>query len=550
MEPRSSGAGVPGPRSSGALSSGTGAPSSGSETRVSTPSSWEERPPVWAQHPARTSATPQSFMPPQPATPPQSAAPQGAPPQSFTPPQSAAPQGAPAHGAPPQSAAPPMQHTGTRPIPASLPQQATPPPFAVRSPQPATPPQSAALVPQQAQIAAPSQPVPPPVGTHPIPASSSEVRYAPIALGATLERGYGRIVIDGRVGEGGMGIVWRGWLFYTPTGPRGTEPPEPIALKVLRPQVGARHDVRAFFRNEAEALRALSHPNIVRFHELFEWPPPRSMPPLSLGARELASGTSSLALAMEYVDGDTLEQVIARHVARAQLRGPGALPGMPFRRAWYYFQQLLGALAATHALGIVHRDVKPSNILIRRDGIVKLTDYGIARFDQPNAPDESNLAPGTGAYMSPEQVLSQPVDGRSDLYSAAIVLYEMLSGRTPFTTENKSEFWIRQEQVTRSPPPIRTLVAQAPPILDALFFRALAKDKTMRFDSAIEMGNAFREAMGLPDTDEWRAQAQIAKDAVIPASAPLAAEAERQARLGTLRDFLVKKYPTLAMTAA
>ncbi|HWL88935.1 MAG TPA: serine/threonine-protein kinase, partial [Polyangiaceae bacterium] len=257
----------------------------------------------------------------------------------------------------------------------------------------------------------------------------------------------------------------------------------------------------------------------------------------------------SLALAMEYVDGDTLEDVIARHVARARLRGPGALPGMPFRRAWYYFQQLLGALAATHALGIVHRDVKPSNILIRRDGIVKLTDYGIARFDQPNGPDESELAPGTGAYMSPEQVLSQAVDGRSDLYSAAIVLYEMLSGRTPFTIENKSEFWIRQEQVHGVPPPIRTFVAQAPPILDALFSRALAKDKTLRFDSAIEMGTAFRDALGLPDSAEWRAQAEIAKEAVPFPRAP-SAEAERQARIGTLRDFLVKKYPTLAMTAA
>ena len=371
---------------------------------------------------------------------------------------------------------------------------------------------------------------------------ASESTFVPIAAGATLERGYGRMVVDTRVGEGGMGIVWRGWLFYPPTDPRGGEPPVAIALKVLRSQIGAREDVRTFFRNEAEALRALSHPNIVRFFDLFEWPPHPPSPPPS------RPEPPELALAMEYVDGDTLEQVIARHVARAQLRGPGALPGMPFRRAWYYFQQLLGALAATHALGIVHRDVKPSNILIRRDGIVKLTDYGIARMNQPNGPDESNLAPGTGAYMSPEQVLSQPVDGRSDLYSAAIVLYEMLSGRTPFSTENKSEFWIRQEQVQRSPPPIRTLVAQAPPVLDALFFRALAKDKAMRFDNAIEMGNAFREAMGLPDSAEWRAQAEIARDAVPAHAAP--AEAERQARLGTLREFLVKKYPTLGMTAA
>ncbi|HEY1145497.1 MAG TPA: serine/threonine-protein kinase, partial [Allosphingosinicella sp.] len=238
----------------------------------------------------------------------------------------------------------------------------------------------------------------------------SQGSFSRIEKGAVLERGYGRIVIDDRVGEGGMGIVWRGWLFYPPEGPRGQDPPVPVALKVLRPQASLRDEVRAFFLNEAEALRTISHPNIVRFNEIFEWPP----------AVASALVPTSLILAMEYVDGDTLEQIVARHVARARLRGPGGggLPCMPFLRAWYYFQQLLGALAATHALGIVHRDVKPSNVIVRRDGIVKLTDFGIARMNQPNSPDESRLAPGTGAYMSPEQVLSQPLDGRSDLYSA------------------------------------------------------------------------------------------------------------------------------------
>lgn len=369
--------------------------------------------------------------------------------------------------------------------------------------------------------------------------ASPPLGFPPIAQGSTLDRGYGRVVVDAKIGEGGMGIVWRGWLFYAPEGPRGREEPIPIALKVLRQRVTLKEEVRAFFLTEAEALRAISHPNIVGFHELFEWPP-------------VAAGEEtpkSLVLAMEYVDGDTLEQIVARHVARAHLRGgeAGGLPSMPFLRAWYYFQQLLGALAATHALGIVHRDVKPSNVLVRKDGIVKLTDFGIARTNQPNAPDERHLAPGTGPYMSPEQVLSQPLDGRSDLYSAAIVLYEMLSGRPPFSPQDKSEFFVRQEQVHAQPPPIRTFVPQAPPVLDALFARALAKDKTARFDDAIEMGNAFREALGIPDSPEWRAQAEIAQEA----SPGRAGEdtAARQARLGTLRDFLVQRYPTMGMSA-
>jgi serine/threonine-protein kinase len=241
-----------------------------------------------------------------------------------------------------------------------------------------------------------------------------------------------------------------------------------------------------------------------------------------------------------------LEEVIARHVARARLAGSGGLPGMAFQRGWYYFQQLLGALAATHALGIVHRDVKPSNILVRKDGIVKLTDFGIARLvNQPDAAQSDSgtggvtFAPGTGAYMSPEQVMARPIDGRSDLYSAGIVLYEMLAGRLPFPIDGKTELMVRLEQVEKAPPPIRTWLAQAPPVVDALFMRALAKDPRARFVNAIEMGDAFRRALGLPDTDLWRAQAEMAKVAPTkPGDDP---------KLKTLREFMAKGYGTQQM---
>jgi serine/threonine-protein kinase len=235
-----------------------------------------------------------------------------------------------------------------------------------------------------------------------------------LAPGATMDLGYGRIVIDGRLGEGGMGIVWRAWLFYAPSSGRANEPPTPVALKVLHARMRTQKELRAFFLNEADALMHLSHPNIVRFYTLIEH-------------------GEDLGMALEYVDGETLEDLIARNVARGRIAAGGSLPALPFRRAWYYFQQLLGALAATHALSIVHRDVKPSNVLLRRDGIVKLTDYGIARNARSPGTNREvgELAPGTSAYMAPEQVLSQALDGRSDLYSAAIVLYEMLAGRTP-----------------------------------------------------------------------------------------------------------------------
>jgi serine/threonine-protein kinase len=357
------------------------------------------------------------------------------------------------------------------------------------------------------------------------------VHDGPVGEGTTIDLGYGRVVVQTRIGEGGMGVVWRAWLFYAPSHPRANEKPAPIALKMLKPQASVQQGVRMLFFNEADALRSLSHPNIVRFYDFFEW-------------------GDSLALAMEFAEGDTLDDVISRHLARARLSAGGALPGMPFRRAWYYFQQLLGALAATHALSIVHRDVKPSNILIRRDGIVKLSDFGIAHLVRDGVASPTlgdGVVPGTGAYMSPEQVLSGPVDGRSDLYSAAIVFYEMLAGRPPFPPEDKTEFIVRQEQVQAAPPRFRTLVPQAPRSIDALFARALAKDPADRFHCAIDMGNAFRVALHLADTPEWQAQAEIARQAPEPEQA--AEKTEREVRLATLREFVVKGYKTANMAS-
>ncbi len=373
--------------------------------------------------------------------------------------------------------------------------------------------------------------VPPPVRVCPSCHALVPQGPPPIVPGATIDLTTSRIVVDARLGEGGMGVVWRAWRFYPPGDPRSQSGPEPLALKVLRPSVGGTEQLRRYFTREAELLARVSHPNVVRAYEMFDH-------------------GGAAVLALELVDGDPLDAIIARHVARARLAGPGALPGMPFLRSWAYFEQLLGALATMHALGVVHRDVKPQNVLVRRDGIVKLGDFGIAKHvrNDPNAPPDlagtdAGAAPGTGAYMSPEQVLSRPLDGRSDLYSAAIVLYEMLSGRTPFTTAGKSELLVRQEQVTGAPPPLRAFVPQAPPALDALFTRALAKDAAQRFQDAIAMGNAFRGAFGLAETAEWRAQIEMAQRAAAPAAADTAK------RMGTLRDFLVERYQTAPMPA-
>jgi serine/threonine-protein kinase len=346
----------------------------------------------------------------------------------------------------------------------------------------------------------------------------------PIASGAILDRGHARYVVDARVGEGAMGVVWRAWRFESPVA-GVTQPARPVALKLLRGH--PLRDARELFLREAGALRRLSHPNVVAFDDLFEH-------------------EGALVLAIEYVDGETLESIVARQLARTRLAGTTALPCLPLMRAWHYFQQLLGALGAVHALGIVHRDVKPSNVLVRRDGLVKLGDFGIARaMDAQRLASTSEFAPGTGAYMSPEQVLSRPLDGRSDLYAAATVLYEMLAGRTPFSAE-QSEFMVRRDQVDSPPPPLRDAVPQAPPVLDALLAKTLAKDPAARFATAIEMGEAFRVGLGIPESPEWRAQAEMARAAkTIAGLGPAASRDDGPApTLATLRDFVAAGYRT------
>jgi serine/threonine-protein kinase len=146
--------------------------------------------------------------------------------------------------------------------------------------------------------------------------------------------------------------------------------------------------------------------------------------------------------------------------------------------------------------------------------------------------------------MSPEQVLGRPLDGRSDLYSASIVLYEAFAGRPPFLPSEKSEFALRMDQVETPPPPIRSLVPQLPPAMDMLFARALAKVPAQRFPNAIEMGEAFRTALGIPSTPAWRAQGEIAEVAIGPAK-----DAQRAQKLATLRNVVRAEYSTAKMPA-
>ncbi|HEX3850384.1 MAG TPA: serine/threonine-protein kinase [Polyangiaceae bacterium] len=309
-----------------------------------------------------------------------------------------------------------------------------------------------------------------------------------IGPGAELElEDWGRAVLGHVIGEGGMGVVYRAWLYYNPAGRFANTPPHPIAVKLLHPLLQGKARARKLFLREATALARLSHPNIVHFFGLSDF-------------------DGQLALVMELVHGEPLSDLIQR-VRTESRRGP--LPALPLAQAWHYFAQLLGALASIHAFGILHRDVKSSNVLVRGDGVVKLTDFGIAQIPAEEVKNTGGMAPGSGAYMSPEQVLNQPIDPRADLYSAATVLYEMLTGVTPFDRPERNELMVRTAQVDEAPAPLSSYLRQAPPVLDLLMARALAKDPALRYGSAVELGETFRAALGLPQSPGWSLQQQL-----------------------------------------
>lgn len=271
------------------------------------------------------------------------------------------------------------------------------------------------------------------------------------------EQRLGRYRLERLLGQGGMGQVW-----LAHTDPAGGRPGRRVALKLLPAELAADPTYRARFEREAELVSRLRDSHIVPIHAHGE-----------LDGR--------LFIEMEYVEGDDLGRI---------LRRDGALPPA---RAVDIVAQTAAALDAAHRAGLVHRDVKPSNIVVRRDGFVYLIDFGIAHGAGSTALTASGLAVGTWAYMAPERFTGH-TDARADVYSLGCVLYEALAGTRPFGDTDPARQM--HDHLTTAPPSVRALVPGVPAELDRAIGRALAKEPGDRYPSAGEFARAAAAAVG------------------------------------------------------
>lgn len=241
-----------------------------------------------------------------------------------------------------------------------------------------------------------------------------------------------------------------------------------VAVKILHSHIARDPDVTARFERESTLARRLQTPHVARILDSGQDP---ASPPF---------------IVMEYVQGLTVAELIRRN-------GP-----FPIREAVQIVDQLLSALGAAHALGIIHRDVKPQNLMLDAEGRLKVLDFGVARVVSAGTMTASGHLLGTPEYMASEQVEGRAVDHRSDLYAAGAVMYQLLSGRPPYLRYADTDLWELINRVrTEAPPPVRQLRPEVSPALATVVERAMAKDPAQRYQSAYEMRQALSVAAGI-----------------------------------------------------
>jgi YVTN family beta-propeller protein len=264
--------------------------------------------------------------------------------------------------------------------------------------------------------------------------------------------------IEALLGRGGMGVVYKA---YDPRLKRY------VALKLVAPKLSGDERFRERFLRESELAASLEHPNVIPIHDACEV-------------------EGRLAIAMRLVEGSDLKQLLQRE----RLLDP--------RRAVAICAQVAAALDAAHARGLVHRDVKPSNVLLDEQEHVYLADFGLSRrLVDHGVPAGAGLSLGTPAYVSPEQIEGDEVDGRADLYSLGCVLYECLTGEVPFARD--SELAVLWAHTQEAPPFASTRHADLPEAIDPVLAKAMAKEPDARYASGQELVEVAREALGLRD---------------------------------------------------
>jgi len=260
----------------------------------------------------------------------------------------------------------------------------------------------------------------------------------------------GRYELRDEIGRGGMGIVHLAW---------DLELERPVAIKFLPAELGTNPASVRMFRQEARAAAAMNHPNIVHVYDV-------------------ALVSNQPCIVMEYVQGRTVREVM-------RVRGRKDRAPLPPRRVAEIARELCLALGYAHSRNVIHRDIKPGNILIAGDGRVKLMDFGISKVLETGA-EGLTQAKGTPQYMPPEQILGREIDGRTDLYALGISMFEMATGERPFKGEN-----IVDQQLHSPIPDPSSLGAVLPHALVEIILRACEKEPTRRFASAAEMAQAL-----------------------------------------------------------
>jgi serine/threonine-protein kinase len=317
-----------------------------------------------------------------------------------------------------------------------------------------------------------------------------------LATGSLLA---GRYEIVSAIATGGMGEVWRA---------RDRVLDRIVAAKVLRSEYTGDPSFLARFRNEARHTAALTHPNIASVYDY--------------GETTDETGTQQLAfLVMEYVEGQPLHTI---------LHDEGRLP---VDWTLHVLAQSAEGLSAAHRAGVVHRDIKPGNLLVRPDGVVKLTDFGIAQARDATPLTKTGMVVGTAQYLSPEQAQGMEVTAASDVYSLGVVGYECLSGVRPF--DGASQVAIALAHINRPPPP---LPADIPPAVRLLVERALAKDPADRFPD----GAAFAEAVQRVAAGGSPTGAALRAAPLAPATAPT--------RVVDMNDGATQMFPATGAAAA